>query len=252
MPAPTRADLSGQVALVTGSARRVGKAIALELARCGAHIMVHYGATSQDEVRATITEIQASGVDAFAVQADLSRPEGVDLIFSAVRAQFGRLNILVNSASNFQRRRLMDVTLDDWRQTIDTNLTAPFLCTQQAVRLMNENDPAGGVIINICDKGALDPWPDYAHHGVSKAGLLALTRVTAASLGPQIRANAIIPGLVMKPDAMSDSRWESMAESTPLRRPGSAQDIARAAAYLAAEPFITGAVLHVDGGDSLV
>ncbi|NDJ63200.1 MAG: SDR family oxidoreductase [Chloroflexi bacterium] len=247
-----RLDLSGQVALVTGSARRVGRAIALELGRNGVNMLVHYNGSSEDDVKGTVREIKSFGVDAFAVQADIGQPEGVESLFAAVREHFGQLHILVNSASVFQKRTLMAVTLDDWRQTIDVNLTAPFLCTQAAVTLMRENDPPSGVIINISDRGAIDPWPEYAHHGISKAGLLALTKVTAASLGPEIRANAIIPGLVLKPDHFSAERWQAPAEATPLKRPGTAEDVARAVIYLASEDFITGAVLHVDGGHSVI
>jgi NAD(P)-dependent dehydrogenase (short-subunit alcohol dehydrogenase family) len=244
-------DMTDQVAIVTGSAHRVGRAIALELARAGVHILMHYNRSPEDVVKATLRDIKSEGVDAFPVNADISTPEGVDAIFAAAREHFERLDILVNSASNFQRRRLLDVTLEEWRETIDTNLTAPFLCTQRAITLMRENAPPGGVIVNICDKGALDPWPDYAHHGISKAGLLALTKVTAASYGPDIRANAIIPGLVLKADHFDDERWQVAAQQTPLARPGTAEDVARAVVYLASEDFLTGVVLHVDGGESV-
>jgi NAD(P)-dependent dehydrogenase (short-subunit alcohol dehydrogenase family) len=245
-------QLADQVALVTGSAHRVGKAIALELARCGVHILVHYNQSAEDVVKTTLREIKSHGVDAFAMQADVSTDEGVQALFQALRDQFNRLNILVNSASNFQRRTLMEVTLDEWQETLATNLTGPFLCTQEAVKLMRENDPPGGVIINIGDKGAIDPWPEFAHHGISKAGLLALTKVTAASLGPEIRANAIIPGAVLKPSEMDEERWQRNAEHIPATQPGAAEDVARAVVYLASETFVTGAVLHVDGGESVI
>ena len=241
-------DLSGQVAIVTGSAHRVGRVIALELARAGVNLMVHYFQTPEDVVRETLQEIKSFGVNAFPVQADLSAASGVDALFEATREHFGRLDILVNSASNFQKRRLLDVTLDDWNETITTNLTAPFLCTQHAIRMMRKKTPPGGVIINIGDKGALDPWPEYAHHGISKAGLLALTKVTAASYGPDIRADIIIPGLVMKPNNFDDQRWQSAADKTPLLRPGSAEDVGRAVVYLASEDFLSGVILNVDGG----
>jgi pteridine reductase len=242
-------ELAGQVALVTGAARRVGRAIARELAQAGAHVLVHHHTAPAEEV---VAELRSYGMEAHAVQADLSKPAGVSALFEGLQRHFTRLDILVNSASNFQKRRLMEVTLEEWRETMDTNLTAPFLCTQAAVRLMQAQTPRGGVIINICDKGALDPWPDYAHHGISKAGLLALTKVTAASLGPDIRANAIIPGLVMKPDTMPEERWLRFAEAVPVGRPGSAEDVGRAVVYLAGERYLNGVVLHVDGGENLI
>jgi NAD(P)-dependent dehydrogenase (short-subunit alcohol dehydrogenase family) len=247
-----RVVLKDQVALVTGSAHRVGKAIAQELARAGVHILVHYHSSDEATLRETLHEIKSEGVDAFAVQSDVSTPEGVETIFAAVRQHFGRLNILVNSASNFQKRRLMEVTLKEWQETMNINLTGPFLCTQAAVPMMRQNDPPGGVIVNILDRGALEPWPDYAHHGISKAGLLALSQVSAASLGPEIRVNSIIPGAVLKPEATLPERWEQGAQKVPLKRNGSPEDVGRAVVYLASEDFLTGVVLRVDGGAYLV
>lgn len=245
-------DLTGQVALVTGSAHRVGRAIALELARAGANIMVHYSSASEDVAKETQREIKSLGVDAQLIRADLSQPEEVQAVFSAIKERFGKLNILVNSASNFQKRKLMDVTLAEWDETMRINLTAPFLCTQEAAKLMRQNDPAGGVIINILDRGATDAWVDFAHHGISKAGLYALTRVTAASLAPEIRCNGVIPGMVLKPDYYDEAAWHNLAKNSPLQRAGAAEDVARAVVYLASEDFLTGTIINVDGGQSVV
>ncbi len=243
--------LAGKVALVTGAARRVGRAIALELAAQGAVIALHYHTSSAGDVESALADCRAHGVDADAFPADLADPAAIAGLLDAVISRFGRLDILVNSASAFQRRRLLEVTLDEWQMTLAVNLTAPFLCTQAAVRQMRAQEPPGGVIVNIGDHGSLEPWPDYAHHGISKAGLLALTQVTAASEAPLVRANMVIPGLVFKPEGMTPERWQAAAAQTPLGRPGSAEDVARAVVYLAAEPFITGAVLRVDGGLAL-
>jgi pteridine reductase len=160
----------------------------------------------------------------------------------------------VNSASTFQKRGLLDVTLAEWELTMAVNLRAPFLCTRTAAALMLQNDPPGGAIINILDKGALVPWPEYAHHGISKAGLLALTQVSVASLGPHIRVNGIIPGPVMKPAGagMSDEAWAALGQQTALKKTGEAGDVGRAAAYLASEDFLSGAIIHVNGGEHLV
>jgi NAD(P)-dependent dehydrogenase (short-subunit alcohol dehydrogenase family) len=247
-------DLTNHVALVTGSAHRVGRAIALELARCGAHIMIHYHSSSSDAARSTVQDIKSMGVDAFSVQADLSTPEGIEQIFTAVRENFGRLHILVNSASTFQKRGLLEVTYEDWQQTLAVNLTAPLLCTQAATELMRQNSPSGGSIINICDRGVDGPWPEYAAHGVSKSALWALTQVSAVSLGPDIRVNAIVPGPVMKPAGrnMSEETWEEVGKSLPLRRTGGPEDVARAAAYLVREEFLTGTLIHVNGGEHLI
>lgn len=247
-------DLTDQIALVTGSAHRVGRAVALELARRGAHIMVHYHASAPEAVRDTLQEIKSMGVDAFAVQADISRAAGVEDIFTAVREHFGHLDILVNSAALFHKGGLLETSLDDWQQTLDVNLTAPFLCTQAAAAAMRQGGKSGGAIVNICDKGVDRPWVEYAAHGVSKAALLALTQVSAASLGPDIRVNAVVPGPVMRPAGrpMSEEEWEQVGAHLPLMRPGSPEDVARAVAYLASESFITGAVIHVNGGEHLI
>jgi NAD(P)-dependent dehydrogenase (short-subunit alcohol dehydrogenase family) len=246
-------DLTDQVALVTGSAHRVGRAIALELARCGVHILVHYN-SSPDAATETVREIKSLGVEAYSVQADISTPDGVEATFAALSEHFDRLDILVNSASVFQQRNLLEVSLADWQETLNVNLTAPFLCTQAAAAVMRENDPSGGVIINILDKGAMEPWPKYPHHSVSKAGLLMLTQVSAASLGPDIRVNGIIPGPILKPSGggMSDDQWAALGKRLPLKRTGSPDDVARAAVYLASETFLTGTIIHVDGGEQLV
>ncbi|RMG82924.1 MAG: SDR family oxidoreductase, partial [Chloroflexi bacterium] len=221
-------SLKDKVALVTGAAHRVGRAIALELARHGAHIVLHYHSSPIEVVQAAMSEIGAQRVQVEAIQADLSQPDAITQLFERVQSVFGRLDILVNSASAFQKRGLLEITLEDWEHTMQVNLRAPFLCTQAAARMMLAQAPRGGVIINICDQGVFKPWPDYAHHGISKAGLHALTMVTAASLGPHIRANAVVPGPVLKPPTMPDDRWRELGERSPLQRTGAAEDVARA------------------------
>ncbi|MCA0454445.1 MAG: SDR family oxidoreductase [Chloroflexi bacterium] len=249
-----RIKLTDQVAVVTGGAHRVGKAIALELARQGVNILVHYGTSSQ-EATETVRDIKSLGVDAYAVQADISKPEAVETIFTALRDHFGRLNIFVNSASNFQQRDLLSVSLEEWQETMAINVTAAFLCTQAATAMMRQNDPSGGSIINILDKGAISPWPKYPHHSISKAALWMLTQVSAASLGPDIRVNAVIPGPVMKPAGtnMSDEEWAKIGKNTtPVQRVGSPEDVARAVAYLASEDYINGVAIPVNGGEHLL
>jgi NAD(P)-dependent dehydrogenase (short-subunit alcohol dehydrogenase family) len=187
------------------------------------------------------------------VQADLRTQAGVESIFTALQEHFGELHILVNSAANFQQRELLEVSLEEWQETMAINLTAPFLCTQAAAAIMRANDPPGGVIINILDKGVIQPWPKYAHHGISKAGLWMLTQVSAVSLGPDIRVNAVIPGPVLRPAGkeMTDAEWAKVGERNPLKRTGTPEDVARAVAYLASEDFITGAAIPVNGGEHL-
>jgi NAD(P)-dependent dehydrogenase (short-subunit alcohol dehydrogenase family) len=173
-----RVVLKDQVALVTGSAHRVGKAIAQELARAGVHILVHYHSSDEATLRETLHEIKSEGVDAFAVQSDVSTPEGVETIFAAVRQHFGRLNILVNSASNFQKRRLMEVTLKEWQETMNINLTGPFLCTQEAFRIMKAQNPRGGRIINNGSISAHAPRPNSSPYTTTKHAITGLTRAS--------------------------------------------------------------------------
>ncbi len=248
-----RIDLSDKVAVVTGSARRVGGAIALELAKQGVNILVHYHRAEAAEVRDTLNAIKSQGVDAHGISSDLSQAEGVDTLFAALQERYGRLDIAVNNASVFQKRPLLDVTLADWDQTMAVNLRAPFLITQRAARLMAENPLPGGVIINICDAGADGPWKDYPHHGISKSALWMLTQVSALTLGPAIRVNAIAPGPVMKTAgrAITDEDWARVGERSVLRRTGKPEDVARAVVYLCQEDHITGELLHVNAGEHL-
>lgn len=246
-------ELSGKVALVTGSARRVGRVIALELAKQGVHLVAHYHQTSADQARDTVRELKSYGVDALAVQADLSREEGVDKLMEAAAERFGRLDIVVNNASVFQPRDLLDVSLADWELTMAVNLRAPFLITQRAARIMKANPSPGGVIVNICDAGVDGPWEKYPHHGISKSALWMLTQVSALTLGPDIRANAIAPGPVMKSAGRgtTDEAWLKVGERSVLRKTGEPEDVARAVVYLCQEDHITGALLHVNAGEHL-
>jgi NAD(P)-dependent dehydrogenase (short-subunit alcohol dehydrogenase family) len=241
-------DLHGKVALVTGSARRVGKTIALELARQGMNQVIHH-AHSETEAADTADQVRALGVSALVAKADLRQPDAIQRLFDTIRQQFGRLDLLVNSAATFQAAPILDISLEEWRSVLDVNLTAPFLCSQHAARLMQVT--GGGAIINILDLSAFQPWKNRPHHAVSKAGLRALTEVLALSLGPDIRVNAVAAGIVLRPDDADPARWDQMGARLPLGHPGDPMDVAQAVVFLASQPFITGATLRVDGGDSL-
>ncbi|MCY4020096.1 MAG: SDR family oxidoreductase [Chloroflexi bacterium] len=248
-----RVELNDKVALVTGSARRIGRAIALELAEHGVNILVHYHRSDPSQVRDTLQEIKSLGVDAFAAGADLSQPEGVQQLFSEFQTYYDRLDIVVNNAAVFQQRAFLDVSLEDWDLTMALNLRAPFLITQRAARIMQENPIPGGTIINICDAGVDGPWSKYPHHGISKSSLWMLTQVSALSLAPTIRVNAVVPGPVLKTDRqdLTDDAWAKVAERIPLKRTGSAGDVARAVLYLCQEDHTSGVLLHLTGGEHL-
>ena len=246
-------EIRDRVALVTGGAHRVGRSIALALAREGAHVAITYHA-SADEAQQTIAEIEACGVGGLAVQCDQSDATQVAAVFDAIQARWGRLNILVNSAAIMQQKPFLDITPQDWDATLGINLTGPFLFSQHAGRMMLARSSTAdetSVIINIADEAGLTPWTRYVHHSISKAGVIMLTRAAALALAPKVRVNAIAPGPVLKPEGWTDERWETLRPSTPLDRLGSPQDVVEAVLYLIRAEFVTGHVLVVDGGRTL-
>jgi pteridine reductase len=241
-------EIRDRIALVTGGAHRVGKAIALALARQGAHVAITYHA-SADEANQAAEAINACGVQSLALQCDQSDPAQVAAVLDAIQVKWGRLDILVNSAAIMQQKPFLDITPQDWDATLDINLRGPFMFSQHAGRIMLAQ--AAGVIVNIADEAGLTPWPRYVHHSVSKAGVIMLTKATALALAPHVRVNAIAPGPVLKPDGWTDERWDTLRASTPLDRLGSPQDVCEAALYLVRADFVTGHVLVVDGGRTL-
>jgi NAD(P)-dependent dehydrogenase (short-subunit alcohol dehydrogenase family) len=238
-------EIKGKVAVVTGAAHRVGKAVALALAGRGAHLVVHYHAHAALAAE-TAREIEALGTRAVAVGADLGTPAGVAALFDAVEQEFGGVDILVNSAAIMEAGELLTTTWADWQRTLDLNLAGPFFCAQRAARSMLAR--GGGVILNISDLAALQPWVRYPAHSASKAGLNMLTAVLARALAPTIRVNGIAPGPVAKPQGWGDARWEAIGRRTLLKHNGSGYDVAQAALFLIEHDFITGETLVVDGG----
>lgn len=237
--------LKDKNAVVTGAAHRVGKAIALALAEAGANVVVHYF-RSAEHVPVTLGEIDALGVKAVAVQANLAEPEGVAAVFDEADAALGGTDLLVNSAAIMEAGDVLTLTRAEWQRSLDLNLTAPFFCAQRAALSMRAR--GGGAIVNIADMSGLQPWARYPAHSVSKAGLVMATQVLAKALAPEIRVNAIAPGPVVKPEAWSDEHWHALGQRTLLKRTGSGYDVARAAIFLLEADFITGETLVVDGG----
>lgn len=238
MSAPRRG-----VALVTGAGQRVGQAIALHLAADGWRVAVHYSASAAG-AQETVDRIRRAGGHAAAFQADLRAPDAAAPLLDAVIAAFGSLDVLVNSAAGMERTPIGTTTAAAFDAIIALNLRAPFLLAQAAAAVM----PEGGVIVNIADHMGEEPWPDYAVHGVSKAGVIALTRHLAAALAPRLRVNAVAPGFVLAPPGTPESVVERFVADTPLRRIGAPADVARAVAYLLDATYVTGETLHVDGG----
>lgn len=237
-----------KVALVTGGAVRVGRALSLGLAEAGFDVAVNYhsSAAQAEEVSARIGEL---GKRTLLVPGDVSQSPDVERMASEVEREFGRLDLLVNSASNFHPGRLLEIEEADWDEVMGVNLKGPFLLARATASMLRA---ARGSIVNIVDLGAILAWTAYPHHSVSKAGLLHLTRLLARELAPEVRVNAIAPGTVLPPDRMSEQALERERRVTPLGTIGTPQDVVRTLLFLHASPFITGELIVVDGGRQLV
>ena len=238
--------LSGRVALVTGSAKRLGRAIALRLAEEGASLVIHYR-TSGAEAQSAVAEVEKLGRQATAIGANLNRVSDIRKLFDEAGHHFGRLDILVNSAANFLPASVISTTEEIWDASLDSNLKAPFFCAQAAAPLLRR---AKGVVINFADAGGLLGWPGYIPHSVSKAGVVMLTKVLAKALAPEVRVNAIAPGTITMPGDPPELEADFI-KLAPLRRTGTPQDITDTVLFLAQSKFITGQVLVVDGGRTL-
>lgn len=236
--------LAGGVALVTGGARRLGRAFTEALAADGMRVAVHYG-QSVSEAEAVVAGIRTRGGEAVALGGDLTTAEVALALPQRVVEHFGRLDVLVNSAAVMERLPVAETTVAQWDAILDLNLRAPFLLAQQAAPHLRAT---GGTIINIADLGGLEPWRNYAAHSVSKAGVVMLTRVLALALAPEVTVNAIAPGTVLVPDDYDDDRRAFLRETTPLGRLGTPEDAVEALRYLVRQTFVTGETVVVDGG----
>lgn len=238
--------LQEKVALVTGSAKRIGRAVANALADRGVHQAVHYR-TSKTEADEAVELFRVLGVEAESFQADLSQVKEVEALASEVLKRFGRLDILVNNASVFFPSPLGEVTDHQWDTLINTNLKGPFFLAQKVGLAMKA--AVGGTIINIGDWAAERPYAGYLPYCISKAGVVAMTKGLAKALAPEVRVNCINPGPVMLPEDLSEAEKEEVMRKTPLQRTGSPADIANAVVFLCeGTDFMTGAVITVDGG----
>jgi pteridine reductase len=235
--------LTGQVALVTGSAKRLGRAVAVSLAQEGADVVIHHRSSSS-EAEAAALKIQKLGRRAVALQANLTQIDEIGCLFQNAAHEFGRLDILVNCAANFLPGSLISTTEKVWDAALDTNLKAQFFCAQAAAPLLRRTK---GVILNFADIGGFLGWKGYIPHSVSKAGVIMLTRCLAKELAPDVRVNAIAPGTISMPG--DPPEWESdYIKLAPLQKTGTPADITSAVSFLVHSRFITGQVLVVDGG----
>jgi NAD(P)-dependent dehydrogenase (short-subunit alcohol dehydrogenase family) len=235
------------LALVTGAAHRLGKAFALELARNGYAIVLHYR-TSFEQATDAATEIRKLGVPVFLSQADLTIPENIASLFQHVDTIPHPLHVLVNSASIMPAADPKTLTLEEWNLTLDLNLRAPFLCAREAAGRMKD----GGLIVNVTDVGARKTWSRFPSYSVSKAGLEALTGILARAFAPSIRVNGIAPGLVLRSESISTDDWNRLVDRLPLKRAATEREISSALAFLLNNDYMTGQILVVDGGYSLL
>lgn len=232
---------------MTGAAHRLGKAFALSLAKMGYSIALHYRG-SVHEAEKTVDEIRALGVDCLPIRADLTKPEKIDFLFSLVDEFKRPLKVVVNSAAVMPVGKADELELKDWDSAIDLNLRAPFLISQHAAKRM----PNGGLIVNITDIGAHKAWSRYPSYTVSKAGLESLTKILARAFAPNIRVNAIAPGLVLPSDVVNKETWNKLIDKLPLKRAATFDELTSALEFLIKNEYITGHTLVVDGGYSLV
>lgn len=235
--------LTGKAVLITGAAKRIGRAIALLLAESGANVAITY-LGSQTEAQATVQAIASSGVDAFAVRCDLREPESIVQTVAAVAEEFGQIDVLINNAGMFQSEALENISVEQWDAMFATNTRAPFLMAKAAHPYLRK---ARGRIINIGSLGGLHPWATHAHYCTSKAALHMLSKTMAKAWAPEISVNCIAPGMIVQGEV--EEAYEHFARKTPMQRNGRAEDVAAAAKFFATAPhFITGQLLAVDGG----
>ena len=238
-------NLQGRVALVTGAGRRLGRAMASALAGRGMTVALHNHAskTGAQELK---QEIMDAGGRAACFEADLTDAHAARALPGRVMEEFGRVDVLVNSAAVMHRLGFEETTPERWDAIQDLNLRAVFFCTQGAAPALRS---ARGKVVNLADLAGLEPWPGFAAHSISKAGIVMLTQVLARSLAPEVTVNAIAPGAVLVPDDYDSDERERLARATPLRRLGTPSDVISALLYLLeGGDFVTGEILVVDGG----
>lgn len=242
-------QIKGKTAIVTGGAIRIGKAIALALARKGAHVIITYN-SSKRAAQETLNQIKSFGVEAMAIKTDVSKINQVKKLVRKAVKTYGFIDILVNNAAIFYKTPFEDILEKDWDSHIDINLKGTFNCSHQVGLQMLKQK--GGKIINIADWAGLRPYKNYLPYCISKAGVICLTQGLARTLAPNVQVNAVAPGPVLLPPDFDEKEKHQIVEGTPLRKIGSPEDVANTVLFLIeGSDFITGSVYHVDGGRSI-
>jgi len=242
-------NLKNKVVLVTGGAVRVGRSISLELARAGAVIYCHYH-QSTSQARSLKRAVEKDKGKIYLLQSDLSHISASEKLVNEIVMKAGRLDVLINNAALFFKTPLGTVSEEQWDRLFSLNLKAAFFCAQQAGQYMRRQ--GRGKIINIGDTCAENPWPGFIPYGLTKSGIIAMTRGLAKALAPQVQVNCVNPGPVLFPEHYSGAEKQSSVSRTLLKRAGRPEDIARAVRFLIeGSDYITGTVLTVDGGRSI-
>jgi 3-oxoacyl-[acyl-carrier protein] reductase/pteridine reductase len=250
MPDVSSKVLLGKTALVTGAARRLGRASAQALAAAGADVAITF-LKSASEARQTVGELSALGVRAFALRCDITDEASVKAMMKQAGKELGRIDILVNNAANYETAEFDQLTVRQWDAIFASNTRGPFLVSREALKWMRGKDRQSK-IINMGSLGGLRPWATHAHYCSSKAALHMLTKVMAKALAPEIAVNAVAPGMIDLGEKSAAAFMRRMAKQTPMRRNGRGDEIAAAVLFFAAAPqFITGQILAVDGGIGL-
>jgi NAD(P)-dependent dehydrogenase (short-subunit alcohol dehydrogenase family) len=252
--------LHGKTALITGGAKRLGRASALALAHAGADVAITFRNSSR-EARQTVADLSALGVRAFALRCDVTEEASVRSMMKDAGHDLGHIDILVNNAANYETAEFEELTVKQWDAMFASNTRGPFLVSREALpwmrrpRAKNKNPNAAKTeskIINMGSLGGLRPWATHAHYCSSKAALHMLTKVMAKALAPEIAVNAVAPGMIDLGEKSAAAFMRRMAKQTPMQRNGRGDEIAAAVLFFAAAPqFITGQILAVDGGIGL-
>jgi NAD(P)-dependent dehydrogenase (short-subunit alcohol dehydrogenase family) len=237
-----------RAAIVTGAARRIGRAIALGLADAGYAVAVHH-LQSHAEADAVVGEITAKGGRAVSLQCDLAVEAETETLLARAATALGPIGVLINSASVFERDEALTTTRESWDRHLETNLRAPFVLTQAFARALPAD--TGGAIINIVDERVWNLTPHFVSYTISKAGLWTLTQTLALALAPRIRVNAIGPGPVLPSPRQSDDSFTRQYRATPLARPAVPEEIAAAVRFLLDTPSVTGQMIALDSGQHL-
>lgn len=237
-----------QTVLVTGAARRIGRAIACDLAAWGWSVVVHYHRSAED-AESVVTEIESAGGQAIALQADLADEDETHRLMAQSIDRFGPIGCLVNNASRFERDEIDTATRESWDAHIGPNLRAPFVLSQTMAEALPEDQD--GVIVNILDQRVWNLTPHFLSYTLSKTGLWTLTRTLALALAPRIRVNGIGPGPTLRNVRQTEAQFQRQQASVPLRRGASSEEVARAVRFIIESPSMTGQMIALDGGQHL-